>query len=88
MSKAAERHRTEKRFVAARATPQLWERSMRKTDTLFQSATLFFADESGVTAIEYGMIAAFLAIVILGAVTNLGGTVLTTKYQVVEQALH
>ncbi len=36
------------------------------------------ADESGATAIEYGLIAALIAVVIIGAVTaigtNLGGT--------------
>lgn len=31
-----------------------------------------FADESGVTAIEYGLIAALIAIVIIGAVTTVG----------------
>lgn len=38
----------------------------------------FAADESGVTAIEYGLIAALLAVVIIGAVsivgTSLSGT--------------
>lgn len=38
----------------------------------------FVADESGVTAIEYGLIAALLAVVIIGAVsivgTSLSGT--------------
>jgi len=32
----------------------------------------FARDEEGVTAIEYGLIAALIAIVILGAVTNVG----------------
>ena len=40
--------------------------------------THFFADESGATAIEYGLIAALIAVVIIGAVTavgtNLSGT--------------
>lgn len=38
----------------------------------------FIAEESGVTAIEYGLIAALIAVVIIGAVatvgTNLSGT--------------
>ena len=38
----------------------------------------FYRDESGVTAIEYGLIAALIAVVIIGAVslvgTNLSGT--------------
>jgi len=33
----------------------------------------FLKDESGATAIEYGLIAALIAVVIIGAVTTLGG---------------
>ena len=32
----------------------------------------FVQDESGATAIEYGLIAALIAVVIIGAVTSLG----------------
>ena len=32
----------------------------------------FVADESGVTAIEYGLIAALVAVIIIGAVTTVG----------------
>ena len=32
----------------------------------------FVKDESGATAIEYGLIAALIAVVIIGAVTTLG----------------
>lgn len=32
----------------------------------------FFEDEDGATAIEYGLIAALIAVVIIGAVTALG----------------
>ena len=32
----------------------------------------FFKDESGATAIEYGLIAALIAVVIIGAVTAVG----------------
>jgi pilus assembly protein Flp/PilA len=35
---------------------------------------LFAWDESGVTAIEYGLIASFIAIVIVGGVTLVGTT--------------
>ena len=34
----------------------------------------FFKDESGATAIEYGLIAAGIAVVIIGAVNLLGST--------------
>ena len=33
----------------------------------------FTHDESGATAIEYGLIVALIAVVIIGAVTTLGG---------------
>jgi len=35
-------------------------------------------DESGATAIEYGLIAALIAVVIIGALTTLGGNLKTT----------
>ena len=34
----------------------------------------FMSDESGATAIEYGLIAALIAVVIISAVTALGST--------------
>ncbi|WP_292230536.1 Flp family type IVb pilin [Brevundimonas sp.] len=38
----------------------------------------FVKDESGATAIEYGLIAALIAVVIIGAVTALGGQLKAT----------
>ena len=38
----------------------------------------FFADRSGATAIEYGLIVALIAVVIIGAVTTLGTNLNTT----------
>ena len=38
----------------------------------------FLKDESGATAIEYGLIVALIAVVIIGAVTAIGGTLNTT----------
>lgn len=38
----------------------------------------FFSDESGATAIEYGLIAALIAVVIIGAVTVVGTSLSTT----------
>lgn len=34
--------------------------------------TRFAADESGVTAIEYGLIAGLIAVVIIGAISSIG----------------
>jgi pilus assembly protein Flp/PilA len=39
----------------------------------------FVRDESGATAIEYGLIAALIAVVIIGGVTAIG-TQLSTKF--------
>ena len=38
----------------------------------------FLKDESGATAIEYGLIAAFIAVAIIAAVTTLGTSVTGT----------
>ena len=38
----------------------------------------FLKNESGATAIEYGLIAALIAVVIIGAVTSAGGAIGTT----------
>jgi pilus assembly protein Flp/PilA len=46
----------------------------------------FAQDEEGVTAIEYGLIAALIAVVIIGAVTTVG-TNLRTVFETVRDAL-
>ncbi len=46
----------------------------------------FIADEDGATAIEYGLIAALIAVVIIGALTNIG-TGLDGKFSAVATAL-
>jgi pilus assembly protein Flp/PilA len=38
----------------------------------------FLHDERGATAIEYGLIAALIAVVIIGAVTTVGGAISET----------
>jgi len=38
----------------------------------------FLRDESGATAIEYGLIAALISVVIITAVTTVGGNLQTT----------
>ena len=40
--------------------------------------TRFAKDESGATAIEYGLIAALIAIAIIGALTSIGTNLTTT----------
>ncbi len=46
----------------------------------------FLKDEDGVTAIEYGLIAALIAVVIIVAVTAVGQSLQTT-FETVEDAL-
>ena len=46
----------------------------------------FFKDDEGVTAIEYGLIAALIAVVIIVAVTNVG-TALAGIFQDIADAI-
>lgn len=46
----------------------------------------FVRDEEGVTAIEYGLIAALIAVVIIGAVSAVG-TSLSDKFQTIADAV-
>lgn len=48
--------------------------------------TKFIRDEQGATAIEYGLIAALIAVVIIGAVTTLG-TGLSSTFSTVSAKL-
>jgi pilus assembly protein Flp/PilA len=47
----------------------------------------FIKDESGVTAIEYGLIAALIAVVIITSVTLVGKS-LSTKFTAVSTAIN
>jgi pilus assembly protein Flp/PilA len=49
---------------------------------MFKVLSRFVSDESGVTAIEYGLIASLIAVVVIGAVT-LVGTTLSGTFQTV-----
>ncbi len=51
-----------------------------------RKATAFWNDESGATAIEYGLIAALIAIAIIAAATTLGGA-LAAKFTQVSTAV-
>ncbi|WP_181701409.1 Flp family type IVb pilin [Chthonobacter albigriseus] len=48
-------------------------------------ASRFLKDESGATAIEYGLIASLIAVVIIGAATTLGSKISNTFSQVSNQ---
>jgi len=45
----------------------------------------FIKDESGATAIEYGLIAAWLSVAIIGMLTTLGTNLTTTFQSVADQ---
>jgi pilus assembly protein Flp/PilA len=47
----------------------------------------FLANENGATAIEYGLIAALIAVVIIGALTSIGSN-LTNTFNSVAGSLH
>lgn len=47
--------------------------------------TRFFKDESGATAIEYGLIAALIAVVLVGTLTLVGGSLDTTFTKVSDE---
>lgn len=47
----------------------------------------FWADESGATAIEYGLIAAGISLAIIAVVNGLGST-LNTKFTSINTSLH
>lgn len=53
---------------------------------LYRGVVGFFKDEDGVTAIEYGLIAALIAVVIIGAITLVGEN-LDTIFQQIADAL-
>ncbi|MGY4496420.1 pilus assembly protein Flp/PilA [Bradyrhizobium sp. GM24.11] len=46
----------------------------------------FLADENGATAIEYGLIAAGIALAIVTVVTNTGSALLTNKFNSISAA--
>lgn len=48
---------------------------------------LFLKDESGATAIEYGLIAGLISVVIISVLSNIG-TALNTKFTAVSNALN
>ena len=47
----------------------------------------FFVDENGATAIEYGLIAAGIALAIITTVNNVGTVLLNTRFNSISAAL-
>jgi pilus assembly protein Flp/PilA len=50
-------------------------------------AARFALNESGATAIEYGLIVALIAVVIIGALTAVSGTIQTDLYDNINNAI-
>jgi pilus assembly protein Flp/PilA len=59
---------------------------LERRTSMSKFVTRFLKDESGATAIEYGLIAALIAVVIIGAVTSIG-TNLKASFTSVSTAL-
>jgi len=54
---------------------------------MIKSVRMFFADQSGATAIEYALIASLIAVFLIGALSALG-TNLSSEFAEVGAALH
>jgi pilus assembly protein Flp/PilA len=54
---------------------------------MIKSMQIFVADESGVTAIEYALIASLIAVFIIGALSALG-TSISSEFTEVGGAIH
>ena len=54
---------------------------------MLKSFKLFCGDESGATAIEYGLIAALVSVAAIGALTTMGES-LTTMFGVVSNSMN
>ena len=53
---------------------------------MIKKVKAFFRDDNGATAIEYGLIAALISVVIIVAITAVGGS-LTDVFEAVDAAL-
>lgn len=53
--------------------------------TIFTAVQAFVADEDGVTAIEYGLIAALVGVVMAGAAATLGDEIVATFASVTDK---
>lgn len=54
----------------------MWNSEMTVLSFMYREAKGFSRDESGVTSIEYALVAALIAMVIVATVTNVGAAVL------------
>ena len=66
-----------------RLPPPVTSNPIERDIPMTKFVSQFMSDESGATAIEYGLIAALIAVVIISAVTALGSTIKTKFNDVV-----
>jgi pilus assembly protein Flp/PilA len=64
----------------------LWRLLWSGNKIVVKSLKSFVADESGATAIEYGLIAALIAVFLIGALSALG-TSMSSEYAVIGAAM-
>jgi pilus assembly protein Flp/PilA len=64
------------------AMPGLVQWCLQNKEAFMSFVSRFLKDESGATAIEYGLIAAAIAVVIIGAVQTLGTNIDSTFQEV------
>jgi pilus assembly protein Flp/PilA len=69
-----------------RLSPRVVLRNKRNVTPMKKILKDFFADESGATAIEYGLIAAGISLAIISVVNGLG-TKLNTKFTAINNSL-
>ena len=75
-----------KRATGASSQSRSLSRFYKGKTIMTKFITKFAQDESGATAIEYGLIAALIAVVIIGAITTLG-TKITGTFTKVANAM-
>jgi pilus assembly protein Flp/PilA len=64
----------------------LWFAQEKEIAVMFKVIRTFAKDESGATAIEYGLIAALVSVAAIGALTAMGNS-LSTMFNTVSSAL-
>jgi pilus assembly protein Flp/PilA len=73
-------------MVTVEVTPARPARSVNWSYIMKKLAARFLKDESGATAIEYGLIAAGISLAIIAVVNGLGST-LNTKFSSISSSL-
>jgi pilus assembly protein Flp/PilA len=62
------------------------KQNTKRSSIMKQLIEKFIREEDGASAVEYGLLVALIAVVIIGAVTAIGGS-LNTKFQAAADAI-